>query len=187
MIVDVIRFEGLLKFQLSTFLALVALVCLALGWFVDRSRFPAPAELEEQLHESVQLGVSMGSTIQSNRIYDQLDTLDQTEFLKTRRKKLIRNVLDLALYDADAIHLPSTSNKRDSNSELVSRDGMLSMASHSLVLLRVNSVSEFQAQLNDAGFSPEWVADFVLPDGSLDPEISEFVRHALEDNENRND
>ena len=175
-----------MKFRLSTILLVIALICVGLGWFVDRRRFPDLEKLDSQISQSVQLGLVVGSTIKSNRIYEQLDVLSKSELAEIRTKELAKGILDMAMYDLDAANMQTPWREGSRNIGVPDRGAFLSLATKSLELLQVDSVQDFKTLLTDTNYSSSYGGRDVLINGSLDPETAEFVGRAVRASKKKN-
>ena len=167
-----------MKFSLHTLLLTTALIGISIGWIVDRQSFPEQEQIDSGISDSVQLGLVMGSTMQSNRIFEQLESFGEVELTEIRAKKLIENVLDMAAYEQSAIALEDPWRAHSKNAGMPDSSAFLSLAGKSLQLLEIDSVSQFEQLLLIRNIT-EYAGLDILQNGRIDSKIAEFIETAI--------
>ena len=174
-----------MKFRLTTLLLSIAFIGVAVGWHAEHARSPDPTQISTDISDSVQLGLVMGCTNESNRLLEQLDISNDLEFSDIRTKVLIENVLDMALYEQDAMAMQPLWQRHQDNIGLPGKKLFVQNASKSLELLGVSATAQFTKLLVDK-FS-QYGGTKILTNGSLDQKIVDFIEDAIQPSESSND
>lgn len=155
--------------RLLTLVTLFALAVVVTVWLVERQHYAQ--KLEEQI---VQLDELKGATQEvdtssvidsafiSNRIYSELNELDDAKFAQRRESQLIHNVLTL---------WQASDNVHERNQKTV----VLHHAVWSLDLLRVETSSELALRIKEAGFVEDYKNTMLDQDDQLNEDFNDFI------------
>ena len=177
-ITNVIRLYNM-KITLLNLLLIIAVICVALGWFMDRRNYPTPEKFDAELEARSDLGFAMGATSASKRTYALYKSATQSEFERKCERELVQNVVFMAIQDINA-RKPSAISTVGNVPEW-RHESMLRMCADSLHLLEIHSTAEFKDRLK-ASFVVEFTSAFIGPNGELEPEIADDIQQALAQN-----
>ena len=153
-----------MRYRLSTLFYLVAIVALAIGWIVDRTKFSD--HLAEELDREGAVTSAMTRALCANMIYSQLEDLDEKDFLRKRESELLQIVIFLFL-----------------NENSVSDDKRFILRRHasvSLSLLGVSDPQDFAERAAKCGYADWCEEGFVDGKPQLTSRFTEFLIRALE-------
>ena len=172
-----------MRFRLSTLLLATALICVIVGWIVDR-RIYTTSQSEATKRESL-ITSTVSIAMTTNRLFDNSDTLDATEFDSIRRQQLFANVV--FLYRHEPYFVDRTFVQTELlGLRLAHEISVLDESGKSLRLLGIESPEQFLSEIEKSGLSRIWIDALLKNDNDeIHEDLPEFISRSMKMHDER--
>jgi hypothetical protein len=167
-----------MRFQISTLLLSTALICVIVGWIVERRTYTgnlAEATKRESLITST---ISIAMT--TNRLIDASQNLSKTEFDTLRRQQLFANVVFLYRHEHHFVDCSFIQTDR-LTLRLAHEISVFDESGRSLALLGIESPDQFLQQIENSGLSRIWIDALLKNDNDeIHKNFPAFINRSIE-------
>ena len=166
-----------MRFRLSTLLLATALTCALVGWIVDRRVYTTSQSEATKRESLITSAVSIAMT--TNRLFENADTLDSTEFASIRRQQLFANVV--FLYRHEPYFVDRTFVQTELlGLRLAHEISVLDESGKSLRLLGIETPEQFFSDIEESGLSRIWIDALLKNDNDeIHEDLPEFITRSI--------